>query len=170
MENTPILQEGSNEPDVSQLLEGGIGFRLSRITRNLRHAWSCRLKPLGVSPPQAAIIRGLSSFSEISLRELARLLGADPMNVKRCIDDLERLQLVKSGKNKGDKRQRVLTLTKTGQALADKINQLAKVQEQWIRSTIPVDDLTSFLDALKSLEVLLAETNSSKIDNSVGQI
>ncbi len=170
MENTPILQEGSNEPDVSQLLEGGIGFRLSRITRNLRHAWSCRLKPLGVSPPQAAIIRGLSGFSEISLRELARLLGADPMNVKRYIDDLERLQLVKSGKNKGDKRQRVLTLTKTGQALADKINQLAKVQEQWIRSTIPVDELTSFLDALKSLEVLLAVANSSKIDNSVGQI
>ena len=92
------------------------------------------------------------------------------MNVKRCIDDLERLQLVKSGKNKGDKRQRVLTLTKTGQALADQINQLAKVQEQWIRSTIPVDELTSFLDALKSLEVLLAVANSSKIDNSVGQI
>ncbi|NNN14112.1 MAG: winged helix-turn-helix transcriptional regulator [Acidimicrobiaceae bacterium] len=170
LENTPILEEDSNEPDASHLLEGGIGFRLSRITRNLRHTWSCRLKPLGISPPQAAIIRGLSNFSEISLRELARLLGADPMNVKRCVDDLESLQLVKSGTNEDDKRQRILTLTKCGQGLADKINQLAKVQEQWLRTAIPSDDLTPFLDALKSLEVLLAISSSTKVDNSAGQI
>ncbi len=170
MQDTPRPKEDSSGPDNGPLLEGGIGFRLSRITRNLRHSWSCRLKSIGISPPQAAILRGLSNFSEISLRELARLLAADPMNVKRCVDDLESLQLVKSGTNEDDKRQRILTLTKEGQVLADKINQLAKLQEQWIRSTIPADNLMPFLDGLTSLEVLLAISSSSKVDNSAVRI
>ena len=163
-ETSEKLSNGPVSADTSQVinqLETNVGFRLSRVSRNLRHTWSSRLKTLGISPPQAAIIRGLSNYPATSLRELARLLGADPMNVKRCLDDLESLNLVQSGTKKGDRRQRTLTLTFEGQRLAKEVARLAEVHEDWLRSSIPPNELNAFLNAIDSLEKLLGVSRNS---------
>lgn len=158
LSNDPV---SANTSQVIDQLETNVGFRLSRVSRNLRHTWSSRLKTLGISPPQAAIIRGLSNYPTTSLRELARLLGADPMNVKRCLDDLESLNLVQSGTKKGDRRQRTLTLTIEGQRLAKEVARQAEVHEHWLRSAIPPNELNAFLNAIDSLEKLLGVSRNS---------
>ncbi len=83
------------------------------------------------------------------------------MNVKRCLDDLESLNLVQSGTKKGDRRQRTLTLTIEGQRLAKEVARLAEVHEHWLRSAIPPNELNAFLNAIDSLEKLLGVSRNS---------
>ena len=63
----------------------GVGFRLSRISRTLRSQWAEELSDLELSPPEAAVLRGLAEHPGCALRELARLLASDPMSAKRCV-------------------------------------------------------------------------------------
>ena len=88
-------------------LEGGLGFRLDRLVRALRAGWAAELAGIGLTPPQAAVLRGVAGADGVSVRALARRLGGDPMNVKRCADELEQRSLLRSGTDAGDRRPRV---------------------------------------------------------------
>lgn len=64
-------------------LSADVGFRLSRLARKLRADWGERLLALELNQPQAAILRALKGRSGLGLRELSRLIGADPSNLRR---------------------------------------------------------------------------------------
>ena len=138
-------------------LDRGIGFRLSRTSRGLRQNWASRLKPLGVSPPQAAVLRGIAASPLVSLRELARQLGDDAMNVKRYIDSLERAGLVESGHRNGDRRSRTLALTAPGVALAYEINVLASEQREWIESLLGERNVSDLLATLGVIDAHIGD-------------
>lgn len=110
-------------------LESGLGFRLSRLTRTMRAGWAQQLEEVDLTPPQAAVLRGIAGRPGCSLRALARTLGAEPMRAKRCIDDLEHRGLVESAHRGGDRRPRALVLTAGGRALARRVDILVRQQE-----------------------------------------
>ncbi|HUY52439.1 MAG TPA: MarR family winged helix-turn-helix transcriptional regulator [Streptosporangiaceae bacterium] len=111
-------------------LEEGLGFRLSRLARVMRAAWAAQLAGLGLTPPQAAILRGVAGHPGSSIRCLARLLGTDAMSVKRGADELERRDLLVSGSLTGDRRPRILQLSDRGTVLLGEIDALVRQQEQ----------------------------------------
>lgn len=110
-------------------LEAGLGFRLSRLTRALRVTWARELAEVGLSPPAAAVLRGVAGRPGCSLRGLARLLGTEPMAAKRCVDDLEGRGLLASTHRGADRRPRGLELTGEGQAVATRLAALVARQE-----------------------------------------
>lgn len=112
------------------LLESGLGFRLSRLVRAIRADWTRQLHDLGVTPPQAAVLRGVADSPGCSLRALARTLGAEPMRAKRCIDDLEARGLIESAHRGRDRRPRALELTADGLDLAHRISTLVQLHER----------------------------------------
>src|SRR5579875_1692870 len=81
-------------------LEAGLGFRLGRAHRLLRAAWEQIIADLGLSPPQAALLRAVAQQPGCGLRELARRVQTDAMNAKRLADHLERAGAV--GARAGD--------------------------------------------------------------------
>lgn len=111
-------------------LEAGLGFRLSRLARALRAEWSAQLAELSLTPPQAAVLRGVAGFPGCSLRALARVLGAEPMTVKRCVDELEARGLLESAHRGEDRRPRGLELSPAGRRSAERIDTLVRQQEQ----------------------------------------
>jgi DNA-binding MarR family transcriptional regulator len=75
-------------------LSGDLGFRLSRLARKLRTDWGERLLALDLNQPQAAILRALKSRSGLGLRELSRLIGTDPSNLRRETERLTKRGLL----------------------------------------------------------------------------
>ena len=133
-------------------LQAGLGFRLSRLARNLRRAWTDALAPLGLSPPQSAVLRGVAEDPGCSLRALARTLDADPMNVKRCVDQLEARGLISSGHSPADQRPRKLALTEAGHALTTQLDRLARAQQDWLSAGLTATRARDLDDCLGALE------------------
>ncbi len=105
-------------PDVSaRTLESAIGYRVGRAHRRIRSGWESRIADLGLTGPQAAVLRAVAERPGTGLRELARRLYADPMNVKRLADVLERDGLLASASDPDDRRRRVLSPTRTGASI-----------------------------------------------------
>jgi DNA-binding MarR family transcriptional regulator/SAM-dependent methyltransferase len=133
-------------------LTQGLGFRLSRLTRLLRARWARQLEELGLTPPQAAVLRGVAERPGCSLRALARTLGADPMKVKRCVDVLERRGLLRSAHRGTDRRPRALDLTPESLALASRVDTLVRAQEEHLAAVLGADGLSRIESALAALE------------------
>ncbi len=133
-------------------LENGLGFRIGRLARAMRQQWSRQLHSLELSPPQAAVLRGVIADPGCSLRGLARLLHSDPMNVKRCVDDLQQRGLVRSGHLDSDRRPRTLDLTPEGVALARQVTDLVAIQQKQLRTLLTNEEWQVLNRSLETLE------------------
>ena len=144
---TPTPLGDSPEP-----LARGVGFRLSRISRTLRSQWASELADLSLSPPEAAVLRGLAEHPGSALRELARILASDPMSAKRCVDGLERRGLVVSGHRASDRRPRTLTVTDEGDTLVRELNRRMRSREHRLARLLTKDERTTFARVLSVFE------------------
>lgn len=129
-----------------------VAFRVSRVARALRKVWSDRIEGLGVSPPQAAVLRALLHQEKIGVRALARTLATDPMNVKHLVDRLEAEGLSASDMDPGDRRTRCLHLTDRGRTLALELERLGDQHERWLGERLGPDALQALTEALTALE------------------
>lgn len=133
-------------------LEDGIGFNVSRLARLLKSNWSEALEDLGIAPPHAAILRTIHEANgDIGLREVARRLGTDPMNVKRGIDFLEEIGLIAS--NLADRgKPRLLSLTSKGVLTVEEITKRIVGQERLFQECLTRDEIVNFLTALVKVQ------------------
>lgn len=152
----------SGRPVPQPVFSDGLGFRVGRLARALRRGWAQDLAPLSLSPPQAAVLRGVAEGPGCSLRALARTLGADPMNVKRCIDELEGRGLIRSGEDVADRRRRTLTVTSAGESLASQVHTLATQQQVELHGILSAAQLEALEDAFAVLEVALVAPDDER--------
>ncbi len=145
---TPSASQGPSP----QPLARGVGFRLSRISRTLRRQWAQELADLQISPPEAAMLRGIAEHPGSALRELARILASDPMSAKRCVDGLERRGLVASGHRGNDRRSRTLSVTTEGLTLVAELNERIRLRERRLARLLEREDLDAFERVLNRLE------------------
>jgi DNA-binding MarR family transcriptional regulator len=75
-------------------------------------------KCYGLTGPQSAVVRNLYSNGPMSSADLSRNLFVTPSNITGIIDRLEKKQLVKRIKKKGDRRVALITLTGPGKELS----------------------------------------------------
>ncbi|MHB1250541.1 MAG: MarR family winged helix-turn-helix transcriptional regulator [Acidimicrobiales bacterium] len=133
-------------------LEQSVGFRLSRVARARKRAWSEELEVLTITPAQASALRAIVERPDLSLRALARTLGTDPMSAKRCVDDLEARELVLSTTAQRDRRPRLLNATKQGRALAREIDRRVRRQEAVLRTVLSAREYETLVKVLGRLE------------------
>ena len=158
----PVRSAGHDSGLVAPLrLEEGLGFRLSRVTRSLRAAWAQQLAELTLTPPEAAVLRGVAGQPGCSLRSLARVLGAEPMTSKRYVDGLEARGLLDSTHRGDDRRSRGLELTPAGVRLAGRVDALVQIQERRITAALGDEGQRCLDRSLKALEELLGLTSAS---------
>lgn len=111
----------------------GLGFLLGVAHRSRRRAWEAQLSDLGVSPPQAALLRLVTQRPGGGIRELARDMVNDPMIVQRLADTLVDRGLLETRADPTDARRRPLYLTAAGQELVAIIIERAAHDEQQIK-------------------------------------
>jgi len=144
-------------PDLENI-SAGIGFRFGRVHRALRSHWSAALVDLGLSPPEAAVLRAISQHHApegLGVRALARQVGTDPMNAKRLADRLQERGLLRSGASPNSRRSRCLTVTDTGMDLAAMASLRALDQERWLQEQMGAERAHQLSELLEHLEVVL---------------
>jgi DNA-binding MarR family transcriptional regulator len=109
------------------------------------------LRPLGVTPSQAEVLRVLADYQPLTLAGLGELLvcetGGSP---SRLVDRLVTMGLVDRGAGTTDRRRVALALTDDGEWLATRI---AEVEE---RLYATIDDLTVGTPVTEALTLLRA--------------
>lgn len=148
-------QGPSGPPDRSPL-EAGLGFRLGRAHRLLRGAWEAEIADLGLSPPQAALLRAIARQPGCGLRELARWVHTDAMNAKRLADRLEQAGLMTSSPDPGHRQRRALRPTAEGAALAAELDRRAAVHQRRLTRLIGPAETAQLLALLDHLELAAA--------------
>ncbi len=132
--------------------EASLGFRLGRAHRAVRSAWESRIADLGLSGPQAGMLRAVAERPGMGLRELARRLHTDAMNAKRLADGLERAGLIASGPDPDDRRRRVLRPTEPGRAAAAEVERRSAAWRRRLEAILGPDDAERLRELLLRIE------------------
>jgi len=107
-----------------------------RLRRALSQAHALGLKPLGIGPLQAAILRALAQGGPCSAVELARATASDPAAINRAVGALIKKRLLRQRVDPRDARRCRLSLTPgSGRRMAARTLGLS---EELARATVAV--------------------------------
>src|SRR5215470_9579960 len=90
---------------------GQTAFLLAQLGAHAAARFAARIKPLGITPAHAGIIRLLARSAGLSQRQLCRLLSILPSRLVVLMDELEGKSLVERKDDPHDRRSYALHLT-----------------------------------------------------------
>jgi DNA-binding MarR family transcriptional regulator len=128
-----------------------IGFLLSQLGTHAADLFAQQVHPLGVTPPEAGVIRILARESPLTQRELAGRLGIGPSRVVALVDGLERKGLATRTRGEADRRTQHLQLTGSGHALLAGLRKAAEEQESAITAGLSAQQRTELYELLAAL-------------------
>jgi len=116
--------------------EGGTAYLLATVGAEIRRRWVDALGRLDVTPTQFKVVMCLGTAGPVGQRELAELVGIDPRNCGPVVDALEKRGLLTRATDEGDRRRRVLALTRKGRRLAEKLEAANVEVEEELRDLL----------------------------------
>ena len=109
------------------------------------------LADLGLTAPQAAVLRLVAGQPGSGVRHLARMLGTDPMNTQRIAEILITGGLCEPRHDPRDGRRRPLHPTEKGRALADEVARRAQREEERLLAMLGRRQHHALIDGLGCL-------------------
>jgi MarR family transcriptional regulator, organic hydroperoxide resistance regulator len=132
------------------------------VQRAGNRALAAELRPLGLTPSQAEVLRVLRDHQPLTLTGLGELLICEHgTNPSRLVDRLVGADLVRRDTAAGDRRQVTLALTDTGEQLAARV---LEVEERLYRS---LEELTAGRPVEQAVDVLRALADAFPIGDAV---
>ena len=108
--NISAISEPRSEPRGS----AAPAFLLAQVGSHAATKFAERLRPLGLSPAHAGILRILDASPAITQQALASALGSPPSRLVALVDELESKGLIERQENEADRRRYALLLTAKG--------------------------------------------------------
>ncbi len=105
----------------------------------------------GVTPVQFAALSAVQRQPQLDQRSLARTIGFDTSTIGGVIDRLEARGLMQRNASPDDRRVRLLTLTREGEALLKKISPAMWRAQERILEPLQPKDRERFMQMLKTL-------------------
>ncbi|MCU4185126.1 MarR family winged helix-turn-helix transcriptional regulator [Acidiferrimicrobium sp. IK] len=136
----------------------GVGFLLGVAHRARRRQWEGRLSDLGLTAPQAAMLRLVTAEPGQGVRGLGRRLGTDAMNAQRIVETLVAGGLCSARRDPADARRRPLYPTDRGTQLAERVAERASDAELHLANTLGADTYRSLTNALRAVIELDTKT------------
>jgi DNA-binding MarR family transcriptional regulator len=116
-------------PGEAGSLPVGVAFLLTQLGAYAAERFAARMATVGLTPPEAGLLRAIALTPGQSQQALARYLRTQPSRVVAWVDDLEGRGLVERRRNSEDRRLNALHLTADGQAALQRIRQVAAAHE-----------------------------------------
>jgi DNA-binding MarR family transcriptional regulator len=132
---------------------GGVAFLLAQLGHHAAERFSERIATLGLTPPQAGILRAIDGAPGRSQQALSTELQLLPSRIVAFVDDLENSGYLERRPNPEDRRQYALYLTADGKELMRKLSRLARQHERAL--TAGLDE--SQRDRLRELLATIAQ-------------
>lgn len=112
----------------SNALEFELLVAFGKIRRRLNLIATQALKPLGIGPKQALLLRALQEAKgALSLSEMAESTLTDPAATGRAIESLLKKGWVKQTDDPDDKRRWLVSLTKEGRKITGEVEAIYRV-------------------------------------------
>ncbi len=138
-----------NEMDVSKLGDH-IGFWLRCLSNFVSYSFAEKLANEEVTVAQWVVLRTLYDHDDITLNQLAQLIGLDKSSVSRMIERLVHREQVKRSKG-NDRRSVGLSLTPAARKLVPKLAKLADQNDESFFNSLPARQRHEFLATIKQL-------------------
>lgn len=129
----------------------GVGFLLGVAHRARRRQWEGRLADLGLTAPQAAMLRLVTAEPGQGVRRLGRRLGTDAMNAQRIVETLVAGGLCVARRDPDDARRRPYYPTDRGTLLAERVAVRARDAEVHLADTLGANTYRSLTTALRAV-------------------
>src|SRR5947208_10521583 len=107
-------------------------FLLAQVGAHAAAKFGERLNPLGLSRPDAGILRLLAGEGGMSQQHLASVLKIHPSRLVAIVDELESFGLVERRKNPEDRRTYALHLTEKGGSTLGEVGRIAREHNEAI--------------------------------------
>jgi DNA-binding MarR family transcriptional regulator len=131
--------------------DGGVAFLLAQLGAHAAAAFAERIRPLGLTPPQAGVLRRLAQSPGQSQRELADVLGMHAPRLVALIDELEDRRLVARDRDPRDRRNYAISLTDEGRQLFTELGRVAGQHEHAITAALDDHERVQLLALLRRL-------------------
>lgn len=129
----------------------GAGFLLAQLGAHGAARFADRLIPLGLTPPQAGILRAISADPGRSQNAVAEQLGLHPSRLVALIDDLERAGLVERRRSVQDRRLSVLHLTEQAAVTLADLGHAAAEHEDDLCTALNPDERSQLATLLRRI-------------------
>ena len=106
-----------------------IGFLLTQLGSLAAENFAAKTRELGITPPEAGVMRILGRQGGMNQRELAEKLGVAQSRVVVLVDSLESAGLIARERSLIDRRSQVLRVTESGRDLLANLRIAAETQE-----------------------------------------
>jgi DNA-binding MarR family transcriptional regulator len=133
-----------------QPLAANLAWLLSQASYTLTTELTAAFERLDISP-RAHCVLSAAMTGDYTQTELAKMIGLDKTTMVVTLDELEAAGLAKRRPSSGDRRARVVAVTKAGER---KVEQAAKIAEQIhadVLESLPAGERRAFVDALNRL-------------------
>ncbi|HUA67922.1 MAG TPA: MarR family transcriptional regulator [Candidatus Saccharimonadales bacterium] len=138
-----------NETNISNLGDH-IGYWLRCLSNFVSYSFAERLAKENVTVPQWVLLRTLYSHDDITLNQLAQLVGLDKSSVSRMVERLVQRKLVNRDEG-NDRRSLGLSLTPNAKKLVPKLAKHADLNDESFFKTLSQKQREEFLGTIKQL-------------------
>ncbi len=123
-----------------------------------------------ISFSQYMILQVLLNKEVLRMNELASMLGVSKANVTGLVDRMIRNRLVERMRSDEDRRVVFVKLSPKGQRIANRLINAQRREWKRIMQTIPVHNLTIFMDSLEQLAKALADRTKNQRKGLLGEV
>ncbi|HJP76121.1 MAG TPA: MarR family transcriptional regulator [Pseudonocardiaceae bacterium] len=125
---------------------------LQRATHSTLRRLTTALADLNLTASEINALANLTNSELRTVSQLAAATGAKPSTMTSLLDRLEGRDLImRCGEIDGDRRVVLISLTKSGEAVAKAIRQVVADQEKQALSGLPKEALAGFQQVLQAL-------------------
>jgi DNA-binding MarR family transcriptional regulator len=119
-----------SSPTPEKARGGSVAFLLAQVGAQAATRFAERLEPLGLTPPEAGILRVIGRADDLSQSGLAKILGMFPSRLVLVLDGLERAGLVERRPRASDRRTHHLQLTAAGRQALEAVGWTARAHQR----------------------------------------
>lgn len=130
---------------------GGAAFLLAQLGAHAARSFGERLAKIGLTPPDAGVLRKIASDAGVGQQALAEHLGLMPSRMVGLVDELENKEIVERRRSTEDRRNYELYLTSKGRRVLSEIGRIATEHEEDLCSALNGDERTQLRDLCRRI-------------------
>jgi len=125
-----------------------VAFLLAQLGSDAASGFEQMLRPLGITPSDAGVLRFVGRSPGISQRAVSEHVGVGSSRIVAVLDRLESRGLVERRRSRADRRSHELNLTDLGRELLAEVGHLARQHEQDYTATLEPDEVEQLQNVL----------------------
>lgn len=126
-------------------------FNTTSLARVVEREWSAAFKPLGLTPPQAFMLRMVLARPGLSQHEIASALTVARPTATRLLDGLQKLGLIERREAKFDGRHWSVFPTSTAESMREQLNAASGQVTQRIQRRIGKENFNETVSKVRGI-------------------